>query len=46
MIEILRMKYKGKKKLERELNCVFIRINPDEVDFSIFREIKKIHRHI
>ena len=32
--------------LERELNCVFIRINPDAVDFNIFREINKIHRHI
>ena len=32
--------------LERELNCVFIRINPDAVDFSIFKEINKIHRHI
>ena len=29
--------------LERELNCVFIRINPDAVDFNIFREINKIH---
>ena len=34
------------KVLERELNCVFIRINPDEKDFNIFREINKIHRHI
>ena len=34
------------KALERELNCVFIRINPDAVDFNIFREINKIHRHI
>ena len=32
--------------LERELNCVFIRINPDAVDFNIFKEINKIHRHI
>ena len=32
--------------LERELSCVFIRINPDAVDFSIFKEINKIHRHI
>ena len=32
--------------LERELNCVFIRINPDAVGFNIFREINKIHRHI
>ena len=34
------------KALERELNCVFIRINPDKKDFNIFREINKIHRHI
>ena len=32
--------------LERELNCVFIRINPDPVDFNSFREINKIHRYI
>ena len=34
------------RALERELDCVFIRINPDEPDFNIFREINKIHRHI
>ena len=34
------------KTLEKELNCVFIRINPDEKDFSHFKEINKIHRHI
>ena len=34
------------KALERERNCVFIRINPDEKDFNILREINKIHRHI
>ena len=32
--------------LERELSCVFIRINPDAVGFNIFKEINKIHRHI
>ena len=32
--------------LQRELSCVFIRINPDAVDFNIFKEINKIHRHI
>ena len=35
------MKYKDK-----ELGCVFIRINPDAEDFHIFKEINKIHRHI
>ena len=34
------------KALEKELNCVSIRINSDEKDFSIFKEINKIHRHI
>ena len=34
------------RALERELGCVFIRINPDAADFNIFREINKIHRHI
>ena len=33
------------KSLEKELDCVFIRINPDEKNFNIFREISKIHRH-
>ena len=34
------------RALEREPNCVFIRINPDAVDFNICKEINKIHRHI
>ena len=34
------------KASERELHCVFIRINPDEENFNIFREINKIHRYI
>ena len=34
------------RALERELNCVFIRVNPDERNFNIFRQINKIHRHI
>ena len=33
------------KALERELNCVFIRINPDEKYFNIFIEINKIQTH-
>ena len=31
---------------EEKLNCVFIRINPDEEDFNCFKAINKIHRHI
>ena len=34
------------KALEKELNCIFIRINPDEKDFNIFKEINKIHKYI
>ena len=34
------------RALERELNCTFIRINPDAVDFNIHREINKIQRYI
>ena len=34
------------RALERELDCVFIRIDPDAVDFNIGKEINKIHRHI
>ena len=34
------------KALQKELNCVFIRINPDKKNLNIFREINKIHRHI
>ena len=36
----------SQKALERELNYVFIRINPDEKDSNIFKEINKIYRHI
>ena len=34
------------KTLEKELNCVFIRINPDEKDFNILKAINEIYRHI
>ena len=34
------------KALKRELDCVFIRINPDAIDFNIFKEINETHRHI
>ena len=34
------------KALERELNCVFFRINPDEKDFKIFKVINEIYIHI
>ena len=34
------------KALEKELNGVFIRINPDAKDFNILKKINKIPRHI
>ena len=34
------------ESLERELDYAFIRINPDEKDFNIFKEVNKIYRHI
>ena len=36
----------SQKALEKELDCVFIRINPDEKNFKAFKEIKKIQWHI
>ena len=32
------------KALEKELNCVFVRTNPDEKDFNNFKETKKKYR--
>ena len=37
---------KRQKEIENELNCKFIRINPDEENFEIFRAQNKIFRHI
>ena len=37
---------KRQKALEKELGSVFIRINPNEKNFNIFKEINKIRRHI
>ena len=34
------------RALEKELDFVFIRINPDEENFNISKEINKIHGHI
>ena len=34
------------KALEEKLNCILFRINPDEENFNIFKEINNIHRHI
>ena len=32
--------------IEKQLGCVFIRVNPDEENFNIFSAINQIHRHI
>ena len=34
------------KAKEKELGCVFIRIDPDEENFDILKAINEIHRHI
>ena len=36
-------KIKRKKAIENELECTFIKINPDEKNFNIFKSITKIH---
>ena len=36
---------KTQKALEKELSCEFIRINPDEKDFNIFKTKNEIFRH-
>ena len=34
------------RAIQKEIGCVFIRINPDEENFNIFRTINKINTHI
>ena len=34
------------KAIEKDLDCAFITINPDEENFNIFKAINEIHRHI
>ena len=36
--------FERQKATEKEIDCVFIRINPDEIFFIIFKEINKIQR--
>ena len=40
------MNYEIEKQKAIELRCKFIRINPDEKDYNIFKAINKIHKHI
>ena len=38
---------KGQREIEKELNCVFIRTNPDAADFNMNRRLKnQIYKHI
>ena len=37
---------KRQKALEKELECEFIRINPDEKDFNISKANNKVFRNI
>ena len=37
---------KRQDAIKEKLGCEFIRINPDEENFNIFKDINEIHRHI
>ena len=37
---------KRQKAMEKELDCEYIRINPDGKEFNIYIEIGKIYNHI
>ena len=37
---------KRQKAIEKEVSCEFIRINPDEKIFNVFKVINEIYRHI
>ena len=39
-------KIKRQRVIEQELGCKFIRIDPDEEDFDIFRAINEVFRQI
>ena len=45
-IEIKQNKKKKKKELKEYLDCKFIRINPDEKDFSAYDELGKVQTFI
>ena len=45
-LKLMNYKIERQKALEKELNCIFIRINANEKHFNIFKETNKIHRHI
>ena len=37
---------KRQEAIKEKLGCEFIRINPDEVNFNMFKALNEIHRHI
>ena len=39
-------KIKREKKIEQEIGCRFVRIEPDKEDFDIFKTVNEIFRHI
>ena len=39
-------KIQRKKTIEKKLGCKFIRVNPDEQNFYIFKAVNEIHRRI
>ena len=45
-IEGIDHEIKRQKALEKEVNCKFIRINPDEENLNIFKAQNEIFRHI
>ena len=45
-IEIFYDEIKRQEAIKEKLGCEFIRINPDEEDFNIFKSINEIYRHI
>ena len=46
MIEIIIMRHKNKKAIEKDLGRKLIRINPDKQNFNERKAINEIYRHI
>ena len=36
----------SQKGIEKELDCVFIMVNPDEENSNIFKAMNEIHKHL
>ena len=46
VISLIDYEIQRQRAIEKELGCVFIRTNPDEENFNIFKAMLGIHRHI